>query len=77
MTAYTTGVLSTRVIPSSYILAMLVGIPSNAYILPQTQSKAFLHHSSLPEPGSVRPAAAALPGAACSLPLQREQLDIW
>lgn len=33
VTAYTTGVLSTRVIPSSYILAMLVGIPSNAYIL--------------------------------------------
>lgn len=31
--AYTEGVLSTRVIPSSYILAMLVGIPSNAYIL--------------------------------------------
>lgn len=38
VTAYTTGVLSTRVIPSSYILAMLVGIPSNAYIL------AFLRH---------------------------------
>lgn len=33
VTAYTTGVLSTWVIPSSYILAMLVGIPSNAYIL--------------------------------------------
>nr|XP_046242917.1 proteinase-activated receptor 3 [Scatophagus argus] len=33
VTAYTTGVLSTRVIPSSYILAMLVGIPSNVYIL--------------------------------------------
>lgn len=33
VTAYTTGVLSTRVIPLSYILAMLVGIPSNAYIL--------------------------------------------
>ncbi|XP_011477552.1 proteinase-activated receptor 3 [Oryzias latipes] len=32
-TAYTSGVLSTWVIPSSYILAMLVGIPSNAYIL--------------------------------------------
>lgn len=32
-TAYTTGVLSTWVIPSAYILAMLVGIPSNAYIL--------------------------------------------
>lgn len=31
--AFTTGVLSTWVIPSSYILAMLVGIPSNAYIL--------------------------------------------
>uniref|UniRef100_A0A665VJ42 Coagulation factor II (thrombin) receptor-like 2 n=1 Tax=Echeneis naucrates TaxID=173247 RepID=A0A665VJ42_ECHNA len=33
VTAYTTGILSTRVIPSSYILAMLVGVPSNAYIL--------------------------------------------
>ncbi|XP_034728482.1 proteinase-activated receptor 3 [Etheostoma cragini] len=33
VTDYTTGVLSTRVIPSSYILAMLVGIPSNVYIL--------------------------------------------
>lgn len=33
VTAYTTGALSTWVIPSSYILAMLVGIPSNAYIL--------------------------------------------
>ncbi|KAI3371923.1 hypothetical protein L3Q82_006796 [Scortum barcoo] len=33
VTAYTSGVLSTWVIPSSYILAMLVGIPSNAYIL--------------------------------------------
>ncbi|XP_040052237.2 proteinase-activated receptor 3 [Gasterosteus aculeatus] len=33
VTAYTTGVLSTRVIPSSYIAAMLVGVPSNAYIL--------------------------------------------
>ncbi|KAF7661080.1 hypothetical protein LDENG_00268820 [Lucifuga dentata] len=32
-TAYTTGVLSTWVIPLCYILAMLVGIPSNAYIL--------------------------------------------
>lgn len=29
---YTTGVLSTRVIPLCYILAMLIGIPSNAYI---------------------------------------------
>uniref|UniRef100_A0A8C5NHP5 Coagulation factor II (thrombin) receptor-like 2 n=1 Tax=Gouania willdenowi TaxID=441366 RepID=A0A8C5NHP5_GOUWI len=33
VTAYTSGVLSTRVIPLSYILAMLIGIPSNAYIL--------------------------------------------
>ncbi|KAM4577275.1 proteinase-activated receptor 3 [Odontesthes bonariensis] len=33
VTAYATGILSTWVIPSSYILAMLVGIPSNAYIL--------------------------------------------
>lgn len=33
VTAYTKGVLSTWVIPSSYILAMLVGIPSNTYIL--------------------------------------------
>lgn len=33
VTAYTTGVLSTWVIPSSYILSMLVGIPSNGYIL--------------------------------------------
>lgn len=31
--AYTTGPLSTWVIPSSYILSMLVGIPANAYIL--------------------------------------------
>ncbi|XP_059192549.1 proteinase-activated receptor 3 [Centropristis striata] len=33
VTAFTSGVLSTRVIPSAYIVAMLVGIPSNAYIL--------------------------------------------
>lgn len=33
VTTYTTGILSTWVIPLSYILAMLVGIPSNAYIL--------------------------------------------
>lgn len=33
VTAYTTGILSTWVIPLSYILAMLVGIPSNGYIL--------------------------------------------
>lgn len=33
VTTYITGRLSTRVIPFSYILAMLVGIPSNAYIL--------------------------------------------
>nr|XP_019956559.1 PREDICTED: proteinase-activated receptor 3-like [Paralichthys olivaceus] len=33
VTAYTTGIISTWVIPSTYILAMLVGIPSNAYIL--------------------------------------------
>ncbi|KAM3868220.1 proteinase-activated receptor 3 [Diretmus argenteus] len=33
VTAYTTGVISTRVIPSSYTLAMVVGLPSNAYIL--------------------------------------------
>ncbi|XP_047447065.1 proteinase-activated receptor 3 [Mugil cephalus] len=33
VTAYTTGVLSTWVIPLTYILAMLVGVPSNAYIL--------------------------------------------
>ncbi|XP_077417791.1 proteinase-activated receptor 3 [Vanacampus margaritifer] len=32
-TAYTTGVLSTWILPSAYILAMVVGIPSNAYIL--------------------------------------------
>ncbi|XP_076015998.1 proteinase-activated receptor 3 [Genypterus blacodes] len=32
-TAYTTSTLSTWIIPSSYILAMLVGVPSNAYIL--------------------------------------------
>ncbi|XP_029916383.1 proteinase-activated receptor 3 [Myripristis murdjan] len=31
--AYTSGVLSTRVIPSFYTLAMAVGIPSNVYIL--------------------------------------------
>lgn len=31
--AYATGVLSTQVIPLCYILAMLIGIPSNAYIL--------------------------------------------
>lgn len=31
--AYTTGVLSTWFIPLSYALAMLVGIPANAYIL--------------------------------------------
>ncbi|XP_061842520.1 proteinase-activated receptor 3 [Nerophis lumbriciformis] len=31
--AYTTGILSTWVLPFSYMLAMLVGIPSNAYIL--------------------------------------------
>lgn len=33
VTAYITGVVSTWVIPFSYILAMLVGVPSNAYIL--------------------------------------------
>nr|XP_020449977.1 proteinase-activated receptor 3-like [Monopterus albus] len=33
VTAYTTGILSTWIIPLTYILAMLVGIPSNAYIL--------------------------------------------
>lgn len=31
--AYSTGVLSTWLIPLSYMVAMLVGIPSNAYIL--------------------------------------------
>lgn len=36
--AYATGVLSTWVIPSAYLLAMSVGVPSNAYIL------AFLRH---------------------------------
>ncbi|KAM9360132.1 proteinase-activated receptor 3 [Symphorus nematophorus] len=40
VTAYTTGVLSTRVIPAAYILAMLVGIPSNAYILAFLRLKA-------------------------------------
>lgn len=33
VTAYTSGLLSTSVIPSLYIVVMLVGIPSNAYIL--------------------------------------------
>ncbi|XP_061585012.1 proteinase-activated receptor 3 [Cololabis saira] len=33
VTAFTRGVLSTWVIPSAYIVAMLVGIPSNTYIL--------------------------------------------
>lgn len=33
VTSYTEGILSTWVIPVSYILAMVVGIPSNAYIL--------------------------------------------
>lgn len=33
VTAYATGVLSTWVIPSSYIVAIMVGVPSNAYIL--------------------------------------------
>nr|XP_015827987.2 proteinase-activated receptor 3 [Nothobranchius furzeri] len=33
VTEYSTGILSTWVIPSSYILIMLIGIPSNAYIL--------------------------------------------
>uniref|UniRef100_A0A8C6U0H2 Coagulation factor II (thrombin) receptor-like 2 n=1 Tax=Neogobius melanostomus TaxID=47308 RepID=A0A8C6U0H2_9GOBI len=32
-TAFTTGVLSNWIIPSAYILSMLLGIPSNAYIL--------------------------------------------
>ncbi|XP_061673270.1 proteinase-activated receptor 3 [Syngnathoides biaculeatus] len=32
-TAYARGVLSTWILPSAYILAMIVGIPSNAYIL--------------------------------------------
>ncbi|XP_068166073.1 proteinase-activated receptor 3 isoform X2 [Antennarius striatus] len=39
-TSYTTGILSTRVIPSLYILAMLVGIPSNTYILGFLRNKA-------------------------------------
>ncbi|XP_067376602.1 proteinase-activated receptor 3 [Channa argus] len=30
---YTTGIFSTWIIPYSYILAMLIGIPSNAFIL--------------------------------------------
>lgn len=38
--AYTTGVLSTQVIPFSYVLAMLIGIPSNAYILAFLQLRA-------------------------------------
>nr|XP_057926053.1 proteinase-activated receptor 3 [Doryrhamphus excisus] len=33
VTAYTTGVFSTWILPLAYILAMIVGIPSNAYIL--------------------------------------------
>lgn len=32
-TAFTTGVLSNWVIPSAYVLSMVLGIPSNAYIL--------------------------------------------
>ncbi|KAM9822044.1 proteinase-activated receptor 3 isoform 1-T1 [Syngnathus typhle] len=32
-TTYATGLLSTWILPLSYILAMIVGIPSNAYIL--------------------------------------------
>ncbi|KAM6965046.1 proteinase-activated receptor 3 [Aplochiton taeniatus] len=31
--AYTTGLLSTRLIPSAYALAMAVGLPSNVFIL--------------------------------------------
>lgn len=38
--AYTTGVLSTQVIPLSYVLAMLIRIPSNAYILAFLQLRA-------------------------------------
>lgn len=38
--AYTTGVLSTQVIPFSHVLAMLIGIPSNAYILAFLQLRA-------------------------------------
>lgn len=38
--AYTTGVLSTRVIPWFYDLAMLIGIPSNAHILALLQVRA-------------------------------------
>lgn len=38
---YTTGILSTRVIPSAYALAMVVGIPSNAYILAFLRARAF------------------------------------
>lgn len=30
---HTTGILSTRIIPSSYILAILIGIPSNLFVL--------------------------------------------
>lgn len=45
VTAYTTGVLSTWVIPSSYILAMLVGIPSNAYILTFLRLRAKSFHT--------------------------------
>uniref|UniRef100_A0A3Q2QD75 Coagulation factor II thrombin receptor like 2 n=1 Tax=Fundulus heteroclitus TaxID=8078 RepID=A0A3Q2QD75_FUNHE len=33
VTAYTTGALSTWIIPLSYILIILVGVPSNTYIL--------------------------------------------
>ncbi|XP_020776540.1 proteinase-activated receptor 3 [Boleophthalmus pectinirostris] len=32
-TAFTTGILSNWIIPSAYVLSMLLGIPSNAYIL--------------------------------------------
>ncbi|KAJ8285565.1 hypothetical protein GJAV_G00028300 [Gymnothorax javanicus] len=37
--AYTTGVLSTRVIPAAYIVAMLIGIPANAAILGALSAK--------------------------------------
>lgn len=30
---YTTGIVSTRIIPSAYVLAILIGIPSNVFVL--------------------------------------------
>ncbi|XP_067294353.1 proteinase-activated receptor 3 [Pseudorasbora parva] len=44
---YTTGIVSTRIIPSAYILAILIGIPSNVFVLDCLSRKKKLSSSIL------------------------------